>query len=145
MPVEFSSEFAKEEAEKRRCDAIIKDCGVFGDLLLKVVQSSFKEELECKRLYSLEKDAKHLHEYAIRKLIPRTGGWRLLAFLFHRGKMRKQLVAQVVRNPKDAKYGLEIIVFRPEHEELARNIAAIPHLVYNDRISIKISHKPIYF
>jgi hypothetical protein len=145
LPVEFSSEFAKEEAEKRKREARLKEGKEFGNLLLEIAQQSFKEKLTCAREYWDETNESHLDEYHLSKLVPRTGGWRLLAFLFHRGRMRKQLVAQVVRNPKKAKFSLEIVVFRPEHEELAKNIAAIPLLVREDHISIRIVHKPIKF
>jgi len=130
MPVEIKSEFAEEEAERRKIEKKHKEQKEFGDLVVKAVQPFFKETV----FFEIN-DYSSMVEYKVRKIIPKNG-------FFSRTK--KPLIAQVARYTGDnPTYNFEIVVFQPDHEELAREIAAIFPLVYGDKIKIRIVHDEV--
>lgn len=80
-------------------------------------------------------DYSSMVEYKVRKIILKSG-------FFSRTK--KPLIAQVARYTRDnPTYNFEIVVFQPDHEELAREIAAIFSLVYGDKIRVRIVHDEV--
>jgi hypothetical protein len=130
MPVEIENEFAKEEAERRRIEEKNKEQKEFGDLIVKAVQPFFKENV----LFEIN-EYSSVVGYKIRRIIPKNG------FL---SRTKKLLIAQVARyTGVDPAYNFELVVFQPDHEKLAREIAAIFPLVYGDKIRIRIVHDEV--
>jgi len=130
MPVEIKSEFAEEEAERRKIEKKHKEQKEFGNLVVKAVQPFFEETV----FFEIN-DYSSMVEYKVRKIIPKNG-------FFSRTK--KPLIAQVARYTGDnPTYNFEIVVFQPNHEELAREIAAIFPLVYGDKIRVRIVHDEV--
>ena len=130
MPVEIKSEFAEEEAERRKIEKKRKEQKEFGNLIVKSAQPFFKETV----FFEIN-EYSSMVEYKLRKIIPKNG------FL---SRTKKPLIAQVARYTRDKPtYNLEIVVFQPDHEELAREIAAIFPLVYGDKIRVRIVHNEV--
>jgi len=114
----------KVERERREC----------GELLVQSAQQHFKQKvIFTMRTSWLDDKIQRALEYKLKLVVPKKH------FL---GITRKLLIAQVVRYlGKIAEWNKQdflIVVFKPEHEELARNMAALLPLMYGDRIQILV-------
>jgi hypothetical protein len=136
MPVNIINEYAEEMAEKRRHEEIAKEQAEFGADMIKIVQKQFDTPV----YFTLKAHPSNAifhnnrwEEYRIYNRVQK-GFFRLHA---------TRLVAQVGKHLKDGKViTFKVIVLKPEHEELAKDIAGILSIAYTDEITIKILHKP---
>jgi hypothetical protein len=130
--VEVYNLFAEwEEAEREKRE--------FGELLVQRAQQHFEQKVVFTVRESwLNDEVKRALEYQLKLVVPKKH------FL---GITRKPVIAQVVRYlgkiAEWHKRDFIIVVFKPEHEEIARDVAALLPLVYGDRIKILVQQSKV--
>jgi len=132
LPVGMYNSFAEQEKVER-------EKREFGELLVQSAQKHFEQKVVCTVRESwLNKEIKRAFEYRLKLVVPKKHFW---------GITHKPLIAQVVRYlGKIAEWNKQdflIVVFKPEHEELARDMAALLPLVYGDRIEILVQSSQV--
>jgi len=99
--------------------------------LLKIAQPFFSENL----IFEINTDHWQAIEYQIKKVIPKKGFFSFT---------HRPLVAQVYKNDDEkANWKLEIVVFDPCHEELAKALVAPYTMIYGGKMRIRIVHDPV--
>jgi hypothetical protein len=133
MPVEIEDDFAEAEEAKREALKTQKEREAFSANIITQVQTMFDETL-----FSDFEEHDAVVEYRCYLVLPKKGFF---------SRKHTQLLAQIAQYKEKArKCDFKIVVFKPEHKELAEKIASILSLVYSgDRIKIRITRKKLSF